>query len=358
VTISAALYTVLYNLVVSCLVLGGLSILWRLGKRRTHTLALGFAISILAFSVALILGYPGSTFGIIHLAAWVCFFHIPAYLVGSGFIFRSQSPQIAIAHLVLAGIILLIGFDAFVLEPHWLEVTRLSIHSNKISDPIRVVVVADIQTDRAGAYEERVMRTALEQNPDLLLFAGDYIQLPWNSDSYDKGVSRLNVILKGFDLELPLGTYAVAGNVDKTGTWSSVFHDLPVVVIDDTASLDLGMMVLTGLRLGDSYNTHLLVSQRDKFHIVMGHSPNFSLGDVEADLLLAGHTHGGQVQLPFAGPLFTLSSVSRDWASGLTEVSPGKTLIVSRGVGMERMDAPRMRFLCRPEILVIDLIPV
>jgi predicted MPP superfamily phosphohydrolase len=355
--ISSNLYTVLYNFIVFCLVLGGLLMLWRLGKRRSHALALGLGILVLVFSVVLILGYPGSTFGLIRLAAWVCFVHIPAYLMGLGFIYRSQSPQVATVHLVLAGLVLLIGLDAFVIEPHWLKVTSFSLHSDKITEPVRVVVVADIQTDRAGAYEESVIRTALGQNPDLLLFAGDYIQLPWNSDSYGKEITRLNVILKAFDLELPLGAYAVAGNVDKAGMWIRVFEDLPAVVIDDTQSIDLGTMVLTGLGLGDSYNTHMLVSQRDKFHIVLGHSPNFSLGDVEADLLVAGHTHGGQVQLLFAGPLLTLSAVPRNWASGLTEISPGKTLVVSRGVGMERMDAPRMRFLCRPEIVVIDLIP-
>ena len=89
----------------------------------------------------------------------------------------------------------------------------------------------------------------------------------------------------------------------------------------------------------------------------MGHTPDFSLGQVEAELLIAGHTHGGQVQLPFLGPLFTLSQVPRSWASGVTLIAPDRHLIVSRGVGMERGNAPRMRFLCRPELLIIDLVP-
>jgi predicted MPP superfamily phosphohydrolase len=82
------------------------------------------------------------------------------------------------------------------------------------------------------------------------------------------------------------------------------------------------------------------------------------LGPVQADLLIAGHTHGGQVRLPFIGPLVTFSRVPRAWAAGLTRLSEDRTLIVSRGVGMERMDAPRLRFLCRPEIVVIDVQPV
>jgi hypothetical protein len=279
------------------------------------------------------------------------------YLLGLFFIFRGQSKHIAAAHLVLATIIMAIGVEAFVIEPHWLDVTRMSIHSPKISDPVRVVIVADIQADRTGAYEERVIATALKQDPDVLLFAGDYIHIPWNSDGYSQEIENLNVILKGFDLELSLGTYAIAGNVDRSEIWSRAFDDLPVVVIRDTVSYDLGSVYLTGLAFNDSFKTQISVPQKDKFHIVLGHSPNFSLGDVKADLLLAGHTHGGQVQLPFVGPILTLSAVPRVWASGVTEISPGKTLVVSRGVGLERMDAPRMRFLCRPEIVVIDLVP-
>jgi predicted MPP superfamily phosphohydrolase len=90
---------------------------------------------------------------------------------------------------------------------------------------------------------------------------------------------------------------------------------------------------------------------------VLGHSPNFSLGQVSADLLIAGHTHGGQVQIPFIGPMLTLSQVPRSWASGVVTIAPGKVLVVSRGVGMERGNAPRIRFRCRPELVILDLVP-
>jgi hypothetical protein len=55
------------------------------------------------------------------------------------------------------------------------------------------------------------------------------------------------------------------------------------------------------------------------------------------------------------GPLITLSNVPRDWAVGLTTLPWGGHLFVSRGVGMERKNAPRLRFLCRPEIAILEL---
>jgi predicted MPP superfamily phosphohydrolase len=102
------------------------------------------------------------------------------------------------------------------------------------------------------------------------------------------------------------------------------------------------------LTLHDSANVSITIVDQEKFHIVLGHTPDFSLGRIEADLLIAGHTNGGQVQLPSVEPLLTLPQVPRSWASGVTEIKPGKKLVVSRGIGMERGDAPRVRFLCRP----------
>ena len=129
------------------------------------------------------------------------------------------------------------------------------------------------------------------------------------------------------------------------------------MAFEESETLDLGPVLLTGLSWRDSVDPSFKVRGGDKYHIVLGHSPNFSLGEIDGDLLLAGHTHGGQVQVPGIGPLLTLSVVPRSWASGLTEIEPGKYLLVSRGIGMERDYAPRMRFFCRPELIVLRLHP-
>ena len=86
-------------------------------------------------------------------------------------------------------------------------------------------------------------------------------------------------------------------------------------------------------------------------------SPILRWGRSTPTCLVTGHTHGGQVRLPIIGPLMTLSLVPRGWAAGLTELPGGGKLLVSRGLGMERGYAPRIRFRCRPELMVIDLVP-
>jgi hypothetical protein len=139
--------------------------------------------------------------------------------------------------------------------------------------------------------------------------------------------------------------------------WPEIFVDTPMTTIEATESFDLGQVVVTGLSIKDSFSTATRVTQSEKFQIVVGHYPNYALGAIDADLLVAGHTHGGQVQVPWLGPIMTLSLVPRRWASGTTELDGGRTLIVSRGIGIERGFAPRLRFLCRPQLVIVDLTP-
>ena len=94
---------------------------------------------------------------------------------------------------------------------------------------------------------------------------------------------------------------------------------------------------------------------RGDHRIVISHSPDFIDAMPErVDLVLAGHTHGGQVVIPFFGPPRTASRLPRLYAGGLNDYR-GTPLHVSRGVGMERGFTPPVRFLCPPEICVLDL---
>jgi predicted MPP superfamily phosphohydrolase len=73
------------------------------------------------------------------------------------------------------------------------------------------------------------------------------------------------------------------------------------------------------------------------------------------DLYLAGHTHGGQLRLPWFGALVTGTDAGKRYEMGRYDLE-GLTLYVSRGVGMEGMAAPRARLLSPPEIVCIDVL--
>ena len=299
--------------------------------------------------------YPLDGFGRFQLLAWGLFLYFPVFLLGNALMLFRRSRIYAYILAVLFFWIMVIAGDAFLIEPNLLEITRITFYSDKIKEPITVVFLADIQTDSPGPAEARIFTLATEENPDLVLLAGDYIQLA-DPEEYAEAIVTLQLILRDSSLNPPLGAFAIQGNVDKNG-WEQIFEKSAVQPIDSTRTFELDSLVLTGLSLEDSGNSSLLISGTKKFHIILGHSPNYSLGEIDADLLLAGHTHGGQVQIPGIGPLLTLSAVPREWASGLTEIHSGQYLLVSRGIGLERGNAPLMRFLCRPELIVIYLEP-
>lgn len=72
--------------------------------------------------------------------------------------------------------------------------------------------------------------------------------------------------------------------------------------------------------------------------------------ELDVDLYLCGHTHGGQIRLPFFGALITSSDLGKRYEAGRYQQN-NTTLYVSRGLGMEGLGAPRARFLSPPEII-------
>ncbi len=278
-------------------------------------------------------------------------------LFGGLFVLYRRTRWIMRSCILLVFVLLAIAVDAFLIEPHWLEVTTVTLRSPKVTAPLRIAVLADIQTDRAGAYEARVLAETLRAQPDLILFAGDYLHLSRRSRGYAAEMGALNEVLTNAGLSTPLGMIAVMGNMDRHYDWPQLFAGLPVTVAQTNTRYDLGPVTLTALGMRESFSADIRVSPADDFHIVLGHSPNFALGDVDADLLFAGHTHGGQIPGFLRAPIMMLLGFPRLAATHIAEIAPGKTLIISRGIGMERGAAPQMRFLCRPELVIVEILP-
>ncbi len=328
-----------------------------IARRRTPRSLLWAGFGVVAVAVTLPTLFEQDGFAVMALWCQAIFLHGVACFAASAWIFRRDSRRLALFCGAVAASVAAIGLDAFFVEPHWLEITHLRLRSPRLTRPVRIVAIADLQTDEVGDYEREVLRRAMEEHPDLLLFLGDYTQ-EHDGARRPALMRAVRELFREAGFAAPLGAVAIAGNTDAAD-WSGLFAGLPVTLADTTRSVDAGDEIrITALSTQDARNTRLqLAPEKDRYHIVIGHFPDFALGDVQADLLLAGHTHGGQVRLPFYGPLLTLTAVPRSWAVGVTDLGDGRTLVVSRGIGMERGQAPRLRFLCRPELVVIDLEP-
>lgn len=294
-------------------------------------------------------------FFIMRMMTYLLFAHVPLFLLASAWFIQKNTPRAACLFLALAGALVAVAVDAFWIEPQWLMETHLKIVTTKVEHPIRVAVVADLQTDKFGRYERRALRKVVEARPDIILCAGDYLQIR-DPASWDRVCDAINEHLREIDFSAPLGVFAVQGNIDGP-RWTRMFDNVKINVMTRTSTHQCGPIQITGLEVMDSFDRNLVVQPARPFHIVLGHAPDFALGDIQADLLIAGHTHGGQICLPGLGPILTASQVPRSWAAGITRLPTGSTLVVSRGIGMERANAPRIRFFCRPEIVLIDLIP-
>lgn len=279
----------------------------------------------------------------------------PILLLMNAFFAYKKFKAMAILNSVLATILVLVGIDAFVIEPHFLEISRYEIASDKIDTPLNIAIIADLQTDSVGDYERDVFQKIAAEKPDIALFPGDYIQVFTNEERVNQ-TAKLKKIIRDSGLRPKYGSFSVQGNVDYTN-WPEIFSDLPGKAFVKTETVSAGPVDITGLSFDEGRFKYEFTA-RNKFQIGIAHYPDFALGNGNADLMVAGHCHGGQVQIPFVGPIVTFSNVPKAWVNGNLVQLPNRShLIVSRGVGMERMNAPRLRFCCRPQLIFVKVIP-
>jgi predicted MPP superfamily phosphohydrolase len=254
-----------------------------------------------------------------------------------------------------------VAVDALLIEPTWLVVRTTTIATPKITKPVTIVFCSDLHIACVGDYERQTLQKIKEQNADLIFFGGDYINGRTKEDE-QRLMKEWNQLFQTVDLQAPLGIYAIRGSMGHDWRpWRTIFAETAVVPYVRTLTRQIGEVRVTFLSINDSETNGSISDpdREDQFRIMVGHSPRYAMAEQEADLLFAGHTHGGQVQIPFWGPPITKSGdFPRKWASGRTVMPNGAQLIVSNGVGHAQGSAPCVRFFCRPDFWVVHLVPL
>jgi predicted MPP superfamily phosphohydrolase len=256
----------------------------------------------------------------------------------------------------------LLVFYSFWIEPQRLTLTRQTLVTNKLklSRPLKVMHLGDLHIERLTAREQKLQEIIEETKPDLILFTGDILNLSYLKDPVAQETAR-QVISKW---HAPLGVFIVSGSpaVDLPQEFPLLVKDLPVRWLQDevvTIPFEEDEIELVGMSCThdpqvDSIRLQRLVDHKDdQFRILLYHSPDMAPETARqaVDLQLSGHTHGGQVRLPFYGAIYTASLTGKRYESGRRQIGD-LTLYVTRGIGMEGAAAPRVRFLCPPEVIL------
>ena len=270
----------------------------------------------------------------------------------------SKGRAVVIARRVLFGLAafgaVCIGY-AFI-EPYRPQVTRVTVagaHMPKGSR-LRMALLSDLHCEATPRLEGRLPELVAAESPDVILYAGDALNVIEGLPVFRECMARLGRIAP---------VYAVRGNWDVV-QWKDVdlYAGTGVTLLERKAVKVAGHGVevwIAGARLFNEWLPGEALGQapRDAPRVLLYHMPGGVAAAVKdgADLCLAGHIHGGQVRLPWYGALVTLSSTGKKYEAGLYRVQE-TWLYVNRGIGMEGGPAPRVRFNCRPEITIIDLV--
>ncbi len=256
-------------------------------------------------------------------------------------------------------------------EPYAIETVHLDLYAPRLPEAFEgytIIQVSDLHMRQMGR-RERLLETLLRGLPpaDLVAVTGDLVHTP-------AGIAPFLELARAFQAKD--GVYAIFGNSEhKNGVRPYAFsqtlaENAIMPLMNQHALLSRGgaSIVLAGVddpvNDKDDIAEALKDAPADLFTLLLMHSPD-SIAEAAlrgVDVVLSGHTHGGQIRLPWYGPLYTHSRLGRRMSDGYYSrsrlrraigIRPGRTqLYVTRGIGISGL---ALRFLTRPELTILTL---
>lgn len=226
-----------------------------------------------------------------------------------------------------------------------------------LTESVRIAFLTDLHL---GPYmgrqqlEEWVQATTALA-PDVVVFGGDLVDQMYAGDlgEVTELVSRISS---------PLGVYAVLGNHDRTkyrklGPLQDALESAGVRLLRNEGVALRSDLYLAGIddwRTGHPDAERALAGAHAGARVLVSHNPDAIPHMPDGiDLLLAGHTHGGQIRLPLIGPIVTSSEYGRRFVEGWVDAP--MPAFVSRGLGVSLLP---FRLFCPPELVLLELQPV
>jgi predicted MPP superfamily phosphohydrolase len=222
-----------------------------------------------------------------------------------------------------------------------------------LSAPVEVLHLTDLHLRTRDERLDRLATLVAAERPDLVAITGDVVTRGWANDAVDRLLSAVP--------EAPLGRWAVMGNWEYWGgappeVWEPILKRNGIELLNERVER-VGPLALVGTDdlLAGSPDVEGLLARLDGTPaLLLTHSPGIfpRLARAPVRVVLAGHTHGGQIRLPLLGPFF-LPRGSGAYPWGWYQLD-GVWMFVGRGTGWSV--AP-FRWRCLPEIARIRLVP-
>lgn len=291
-------------------------------------------------------------------------------------IWRKEKTGWWVALVVLLSLAWLVIFYGSFIEPQIITSSHHTVHLGKSGTYVRLAVLSDhhLGPYKSERFMERLLKRVQLENPDMVLFLGDYIhQKP-------EAISGLKPFAKLYNRSSKyLGSYGVLGNHDygiKEGRdgelYGAVDEGVLATVKEGVRQAQIALLnndrlpfwignqrfyligiedIWTGR---DNYGTNVLHDLPPNIpKILLSHNPDVAFYSKHmADLIIAGHTHGGQIRLPWLGPVANIqSNIPREFAKGLHIVNDNLVFTTS-GVGES---GPRARLFNPPEVAILNI---
>ena len=264
--------------------------------------------------------------------------------------------------LVLLGLLLVYSVK---IEPNLLLVRHYQLQGEAAgTETIRLVQISDIQIGENYSMKQlqRVVKKIEKQQPDIILFTGDLFE----NYAVCGAEAEAEVTALLGRLEAPLGKYAVWGNRDYGGGAARAYRRILnkagfELLCNSSAQITAAegkQVLLCGLDDGlfGAPNDAQFPQQMDGFayRILLLHEPDLAQRWIQSDfqLILAGHSHGGQVRLPFGAGLRTVLAEQYTRHFYTLNEETGQQLYVNTGLGTSHLP---VRFGVVPEIAVFDI---
>jgi len=248
---------------------------------------------------------------------------------------------------------------AFIVFYCGLVIREYDVKSDKITKPIKVVLISDLHSNIYGKDQKNLIKAIKDQKPDLILLTGDIIDDKAPTKGAEKLLEGIKDICK---------VYYVRGNhearIKDKNQVKNIINKYGITMLDyeyEEIVINENKLVIAGIidkEYGFDTKTHMQKNFKELeniegYKILLAHRPEFieEYKKYSFDLIVSGHTHGGQVRIPYL--LNGLYAPNQGWLpkyAGGEYIHEGLTHIISRGLyrGWPRVFNP-------PELVVINI---